>query len=91
MLDTPGGDREVDSEFKVSDGQVTGTWGTQPAVGTYRDGKVVLDFAFNSDEAGQGQMKINGTVDGDSMTGTWAFSDYNGTFKATRTKTSSGG
>src|ERR1700689_5498825 len=41
VLDTPGGDREVDSEFAVDkDGNVTGKWGNATVAGTFTDGKL---------------------------------------------------
>lgn len=87
VLETPGGDREVNAEFTVdNDGNVTGKWGPADATGTWKDGKLSLNFEFTSDEAGvTAPMKIDGKLDETAaLSGDWAFSEYSGTFKATR-------
>ena len=87
VLSTPGGDRDVDANFLVdADGKVTGKWGDADVAGTYKDGKLALDFQFTSEEAGTtAEMKIDGKLDESaSLTGDWAFSEYSGTYKATR-------
>lgn len=87
VLATPGGDRELDADFTVdSDGNVTGKWANADVAGTWKEGKLSLNFQFTSDEAGvTDAMKIDGKLDDTAaLTGDWAFSEYNGTFKATR-------
>lgn len=87
VLETPGGDREVDADFTVdADGNVTGKWGTADVAGTYKEGKLALDFQFTSEEVGTtAAMKIDGKLDDTAaLAGDWAFSEYNGTYKATR-------
>ena len=87
VLSTPGGDRDVDANFSVdTDGKVTGKWGDADVAGTYKDGKLALDFQFTSEEVGTtAEMKIDGKLDeAAALTGDWAFSQYNGTYKATR-------
>jgi hypothetical protein len=87
VLQTPGGEREVDADFTVDkDGNVTGKWGNADASGTYKDGKLSLNFQFTSDEAGvTDAMEMDGKLDETAaLGGDWAFSEYNGTFKATR-------
>jgi hypothetical protein len=87
VLETPGGDREVDADLAVdSDGNVTGKWGPSDVAGTYKDGKLALDFQFTSEEVGAtASMKIDGKLDETAaLTGNWAFTEYNGTYKATR-------
>ena len=87
VLETPGGDREVDADFNVdADGNVTGKWGGSDVAGTYKDGKLALDFQFTSEEVGTtAAMKIDGKLDdAAALAGDWAFSEYNGTYKATR-------
>lgn len=89
VLDTPGGYRDVDADFKVdADGKVTGTWGKDSAVGTFKDGKLELGFSMTSEEAGEtAQMKVMGTLDASgAITGNWQWSSYDGTFKAMRPK-----
>ena len=87
VLETPGGDREVDADLTVdADGNVTGKWGNADVAGTYKDGKLALEFQFTSEEVGAtAPMKIGGKLDETAaLTGDWAFSEYNGTYKATR-------
>lgn len=93
VLETPGGDRELDANFAVdNDGNVTGKWGEADVAGTYKEGKLALSFQFTSEEAGTtADMKIDGKVDDSgALAGDWAFSEYNGTFKATRPQDTSG-
>ena len=90
VLETPGGEREVDADFTVDgDGNVTGKWGSGDVAGSYKEGKLALDFQFTSEEVGTtAAMKIDGKLDETAaLTGDWAFSEYNGTFKATRPAT----
>jgi hypothetical protein len=87
VLETQGGDREVDADLTVdNDGNVTGKWGNADVAGTYKEGKMSLNFQFTSDEVGiTSAMKIDGKLDDTAaLAGDWAFSEYNGTFKATR-------
>jgi hypothetical protein len=88
VLDTPGGDREIDSEFAVDkDGNVTGKWGTAAVTGTFADGKLSLTFNITAEETGEtGPIKITGKLDQGDLTGNWEFSSYSGTFKASRPK-----
>ena len=89
VLETEGGDREADADLTVSpDGKVTGKFGSSDVAGTYKDGKLDLDFPFTSDELGEtADLKFSGKLDETSeLTGTWEFITYSGTFKATRTK-----
>ena len=90
VLETQGGDREVDADFTVdADGNVTGKWGSADVAGTYKEGKLALDFQFTSEEVGTtAAMKIDGKLDDTAaLAGDWAFSEYNGTYKATRPAT----
>ena len=84
VLDTPGGDRELDATFKIDGQQVSGKWVEADVKGTYVDGKLVLEFPFTSPEAGEGVMKITGHMEGETLTGDWAFTEYSRTFKASR-------
>ena len=87
VLATPGGDREVDADLTVdSDGNVTGKWGPADVAGTYKEGKLALKFPFTSDEVGTtADMSIDGKLDdAGALAGDWAFSEYNGTFQASR-------
>jgi len=89
ILDTPGGDRDLDADFTVdADGKVTGTFGKTSAIGTYKDGQLNLDFEMTAEETGEtAHMKLNGKLDDvPSIAGTWQFSAYDGNFKALRPK-----
>jgi len=86
VLDTPGGDRELDAKFQQDGDQVTGKWGAADVKGTFTEGKLALEFPFNSDEGGAGTMTLKGTLAADALTGDWAFTGYSGSFKATRVK-----
>ncbi|HUD12051.1 MAG TPA: hypothetical protein VMQ56_00220 [Terracidiphilus sp.] len=89
VMDTPGGDREMDAEFTVdADGKVTGKYGITDVAGTFRDGKLDLNFQMTSEESGQtAALKLVGKLDETAaLVGTWEFSEYNGAFKATRPK-----
>ena len=89
VLDTPGGDRDIDAEFAVdADGKVTGTFGKTSAAGTFKDGKMNLDFEMTAEETGEtSHMKLLGTLDEKgAMEGNWQFSSYDGTFTAFRPK-----
>jgi len=89
VMDTPGGDREMEAEFAVdADGKVTGKYGTTDVAGTFKDGHLLLDFQMTSEESGEtAALKIDGKLDDTAvLAGTWEFSSYNGTFKASRPK-----
>lgn len=89
VMDTPGGDREMDADFAVdADGKVTGKFGDAAVAGTYKDGQMNLEFSMTSEESGEtAPLKLTGKLDdSEALAGDWAFSSYNGTFKATRPK-----
>jgi hypothetical protein len=94
VLDTPGGDREMDSIFEQNAEKVSGKWAVtetkkdgEAVAGTFAGKKLTLEFPINSEEAGPGTMKITGVLaDDGTLSGDWGFQDYSGTFKATRVK-----
>jgi hypothetical protein len=89
VMDTPGGDRIIDAEFTVAaDGKVTGKWGTTDVAGTYKDGKMDLEFMTTSEESGQtAPLKLVGKLDSTgALIGTWQFTEWGGAFKGTRPK-----
>jgi hypothetical protein len=88
VFDTPDGDREADADFTVSpEGAVTGKLGPADVAGTFKDGQLKLDFQITESEAGAaGQLKLDGKVNADALTGSWEFESYGGTFRATRPK-----
>jgi hypothetical protein len=89
VLDTPGGDRDIDAEFTADpDGKVTGHFGKDAVAGTFKDGQLSLVFSMTAEETGEtADMKLSGKLDDSAaLVGDWAFSAYNGAFKATRPK-----
>jgi hypothetical protein len=86
VLDTEGGDRDVESTLQQDGNQVTGKWSTGDVKGTFADGKLNLEFSMVSEEGGPGNVKITGELANDTLTGNWSFNDHSGTFKATRVK-----
>lgn len=84
VLNTEGGDREIDATFEQDGSKVTGKFGKDDAKGSYEDGKLKMEFPVNSEEAGPGTMKLTGKLAKDVLTGDWEFQTYSGTYKATR-------
>lgn len=85
VLETEGGDREIDADFRQQAEKVTGTWDKAKVQGTFSGGKLNLEFPIESEEAGPGTLTLKGQLEGEALTGTWAFQTYDGKFKATRT------
>ncbi len=85
VLNTEGGDREIDANFEQDGTKVTGKFAKDDVKGTFDDGKLKLEFLLNSEEAGPGTMKITAKLANDTLAGDWEFQSYSGTFKATRT------
>lgn len=84
-LDTEGGVRNTDANFRVEGTAVTGRWGESDVKGTFTDGKLDLSFPMDSAEAGfSATMKIKGKVDGAELVGEWEFGQYSGTWRAKR-------
>lgn len=87
VFQTQDGTREFDATFKQDGDKVTGKWADSADIkGTFSDGKLSLEFSFNSEEVGPGTLKIDGQLSDDALTGDWSFQTYDGTFKATRSK-----
>lgn len=84
VLETEGGERDIDADFQQQAEKVTGTWDKAKVQGTFADGKLNLEFPIESEEAGPGTLTLKGQVEGEALTGTWAFQTYDGKFKATR-------
>ena len=86
VFDTEGGDREFEAEFTVdADGNITGTWGKDPATGTFKDGHLLMTFETTAEELNEtAPLHLDGKFDDPAtLTGSWTFSEYQGTFKAT--------
>lgn len=86
ILQTPDGDRTYDPTFTLDGDKVGGKWGKADVKGTFTNGKLNLEFPVNSDEVGEGTLKIAGQLEKDQITGEWSFQTYDGNFKATRVK-----
>src|SRR5207248_2115533 len=84
VLQTEGGDREREAIFQQQGNKVTGKWDDADVQGTFDDGKLDLEFPVMTEEVGKGTLKIKGQAAEDSLTGTWEFQSYSGSFKATR-------
>src|SRR5438270_11723408 len=84
VLQTEGGERDREATFQQHGHKVTGKWADADVLGTFDDGKLDLEFPMTSEEIGMGTLTIKGQLAQDSLTGTWEFQSYSGTFKATR-------
>jgi hypothetical protein len=84
VIQTEGGERTADPTFQLEGENVTGKWDKADVKGTFSNGRLDLAFAYNSDEAGPGTLKIKGQLQDGTLTGTWEFQDYTGSFKASR-------
>jgi hypothetical protein len=86
-LNTDGGDRDVEALFKVDGDQLTGKWDTTDVKGTYKDGDLELAFPLHSEEAGMtATLKVKGKLKDGRLIGNWEYSEYSGTFTATKGK-----
>jgi autotransporter translocation and assembly factor TamB len=86
-LDTPGGVREIGVVLEQNGDRISGTWDKSSAVkGTFAGGKLELAFPIQTQEAGNGTIRITGSMQGQNLAGKWEFQSYDGTFKATREK-----
>jgi hypothetical protein len=84
VLQTEGGERTAEPNFQQDGEQITGKWGNADVKGTFAGSKLDLAFSYNSDESGPGTLKIKGELKGDTLTGSWEFQEYSGSFKAMR-------
>lgn len=78
-MDTPGGERLVSPTFVLDGDKVTGKWDQSDVQGTFRDGKLVLEFPLFSAEAGEkSNLKVTATLEGNQLKGSWTWSSYSG-------------
>jgi hypothetical protein len=85
VLNTDGGDRNVNATLKVDGKNVTGKWDEKTDIkGTFADGALDLSFPLESSEVGTGTLAIKAKLANDELTGNWSFQTYSGTMKATR-------
>ena len=86
-LDTPVGERGIDTSLQVKAGKVTGKLDETDITGTYAGGKLSISGPYYSEDAGyKADLKIEATVDGDKMTGQWEWDAYTGPLTGSRTK-----
>ena len=84
-LETQNGQRVVPVQLKVDGDQVSGTFGEAPAKGTFRDGKLELEFPVTPPDVGTtAVLKIHGKLEGSEIKGDWSWDQYGGTFTAAR-------
>lgn len=85
--ETEDGPRQVPATFAVDGEKVSGKLAGVDVTGTFKDNKLNLAFPFRAGEDGSsGTLRIAGTLDGDTLKGTWDFRDQTGSFVATRVK-----
>lgn len=78
-MDTPGGDRKATPSFTLEGEKVGGKWDTSDVKGTFKEGKLELEFPLTSSEAGyQATFKVSAKLEGGVLTGTWAWASYGG-------------
>ena len=84
-LQTEGGDRPNEADFKLTGDQVSGKFGGADVKGTFKEATLDLAFPFTSDEANMtATFKLKGQLKDGKLAGDWQFSEYNGAFTATR-------
>lgn len=94
VFDTEAGVREANMALEVKGqevaGKVYGVGSEETATevkGTFSEGRLTLEFEYYSADAGyKSVVKIQGTLDGDKISGEWQFDQHSGTFTATRLK-----
>jgi hypothetical protein len=88
VFQTEDGERNFDATIQQDVDKVTGKWGDADVQGTFADGKLSLEFQFNS-VVGPGTLKMNGQLAEGALSGNWEFQasggTYTGTFKGSKT------
>jgi len=95
VFDTEAGVREANMALEVKGQEIVGkVYGVDSdetfteVKGTLAGVRVTLEFEYYSADAGyKSVVKIQGTLEGDKITGEWQFDQHSGTFTATRLKT----
>ena len=78
-MDTPGGERKASPTFTLDGDKVGGKWDAAEVKGTFKDGKLELEFPLTSSEAGQQAIfKVSAKLDGEVLKGGWSWSSYSG-------------
>lgn len=52
VMDTPGGERRATPTLALDGENVTGTWDSSEVKGTFKEGRLELEFPLSSSEAG---------------------------------------
>jgi len=83
VLITEIGDRPMPITLQQQGEEVSGSLGEFVLKGSFLDGKLSLKAAdFYAPEAGfKADLVLQGTVDGDKITGNWSFGEYSGTMR----------
>jgi hypothetical protein len=85
VFQTPVGERKATVDMTVEGTQVNGKMGETVLKGTYQDGKLELKGNLYSSEGGySAELKLNGKVENDAITGTAIWDTYEMTFTAKR-------
>jgi hypothetical protein len=84
VMQTQDGERIIEPMFQQDGEKVTGKWRDGDVKGTFSSGKLDVEVAVNSEEAGPGILKLKGELSGEALAGEWTFQEYKGTFRATR-------
>jgi len=86
VLVTEIGDRPMPMDLSQQGEDVTAKMGDIPLSGTFKEGKLrlVAKKYYVADAGFEADLILEGTVDGDKVTGTWAFGEYNGVMNGQR-------
>ncbi len=78
-MDTPGGERRATPTLALDGENVTGTWDSSEVKGTFKEGRLELEFPLSSSEAGyKAIFKVSAKLEGEELKGTWNWATYNG-------------
>ena len=80
VMQTEGGERRAEPEFKTDGDKVTGKWDNAAVAGTFKESELALSFPMTSHE-GQMSAKLNikAKLAAGELKGTWEFGGYSGT------------
>ena len=78
-METPGGERTATPTFVLEGETVTGKWDSSQVKGTFKEGKLELDFPLTSSEAGyQAAFKVSAKLENGTLKGSWSWATYGG-------------
>jgi hypothetical protein len=87
VINTDDGTRDAAVVIHSKGQALSGTWNGDevPEMGTFKDGALDLSFRYNSDELGvTDTLSLKGKLADGKLSGRWSFTQYAGTFVATR-------